>query len=70
MNTMITTIIGTNEEEKMKCAKAWTRWEMETGRLFVDPEAVKKADVDEFSLAFARIECHYFVNGSFFQCKY
>lgn len=26
-----------------------------------------QADGDEFALAFARIECHYFVNGGFFR---
>jgi len=60
-------LTGNNEEEKIKCARAWTRWEMETSRLFVDPEALKKADEDAFSLAFARIECHYFVNAGFFK---
>ncbi len=26
----------------------------------------RAADDDKFALAFARIECHYFVNGGFF----
>jgi proline iminopeptidase len=38
-----------------------------TSRLIVDPVAVKKGEKDEFALAFARIECHYFVNGGFFK---
>jgi len=60
-------LTGTNEEEKIKCARAWTRWEMATSRLFVDPNYLAKAEEDQFSLAFARIESHYFVNGGFFK---
>jgi len=60
-------LTGTNEEEKKKAARAWTKWEMATSRLYVDPNYIAKAEEDEFSVAFARIECHYFVNGGFFK---
>jgi len=60
-------LTGTNEEEKLRCAKAWSRWEMYTARLFVDPLNVKHAEEDNFALAFARIECHYFVHGGFLE---
>ena len=46
-------------------AKEWTRWEMATSRLFPDPEYLEKADDLDFAVAFARIECHYFINGIF-----
>jgi proline iminopeptidase len=59
---------GTDEKVKLQCAIAWTAWEMRTGRLLEDPKAVQKAREDhKFALAFARIECHYFVNGGFFE---
>jgi len=58
-------LTGKNEQEKLDCAKAWTKWEMATSRLYVDPEYVKQAEADEFAVAFARIESHYFVNGGF-----
>ena len=59
-------LIGNNEEEKLKCAIAWSIWEMTTSRLRIDPDYIKRAaDDDAFSLAFARIESHYFVNGWF-----
>jgi len=60
-------LTGDNEEEKLKAARAWSTWEMSTSRLFTDPELVAKGDDDKFALAFARIECHYFVNGGFFR---
>lgn len=59
-------LTGTNEEEKLRCARAWTTWEMTTSRLYVDAEGVAKGEDDKFALAFARIENHYFVNGSWF----
>jgi len=58
-------LTGTDEKEKIKAAKAWTVWEMETSRLYLDPEMASRGEEDTFALAFARIECHYFVNGAF-----
>jgi len=59
-------LTGTNEVEKIKCATAWSVWEMTTSRLYVDPEYIKHAaDDPHFALAFARIEAHYFVNAGF-----
>jgi len=60
-------LTGDDEAEKLKCAKAWTKWEMTTSRLVVDQAALARGEEDKFALAFARIECHYFVNGGFFK---
>lgn len=46
-------------------AREWTRWEMATSYLIPREAAQLKADDLEFAVAFARIECHYFVNGIF-----
>ena len=54
-----------NVEVRRAAAKEWTRWEMATSRLFPDPEYLEKADDLDFAVAFARIECHYFINGIF-----
>jgi len=62
-------LTGSDEQEKIKCAKAWACWEMSTSRLYVDPSYVKRAEADEFALAFARIECHYFVNGAWLKTE-
>ncbi|KAI0142040.1 Alpha/Beta hydrolase protein [Pestalotiopsis sp. NC0098] len=56
-------LTGDNEEEKLKCADAWSRWEMSTSKLIVDPSYIAKAQDPKWALAFARIECHFFVNG-------
>jgi proline iminopeptidase len=41
-------------------AKIWSVWEGRTSRLIPDPELIQRTGGDEFSLAFARIEAHYF----------
>jgi proline iminopeptidase len=41
-------------------AKIWSMWEGRTSRLIPDPELIARTGGDEFSLAFARIEAHYF----------
>ncbi|GAP98301.1 prolyl aminopeptidase [Leptolyngbya sp. NIES-2104] len=48
-------------------AKAWSVWEGSTSRLIVDPDLQSKFSQDEFADAFARIECHYFMNRGFFE---
>jgi proline iminopeptidase len=60
-------LTGADEEARLKCAKAWSTWEMATSQLKVNPENIQRAADDTWSLAFARIECHYFVNNGFFK---
>ncbi|ERN18524.1 proline iminopeptidase isoform X2 [Amborella trichopoda] len=52
-------------EEQIKAAKIWTNWEMMTAHLLPNEENSKRGDDENFSLAFARIENHYFVNKGF-----
>ena len=51
---------------KSEAAKAWSIWEGSTSKLFLDPEFIERFGGDDFAMAFARIECHYFVNKGFF----
>lgn len=53
-------------EVRLAAARAWSIWEGSTSKLFFDPTMVEKFANPEFALAFARIECHYFMNNSFF----
>ena len=57
------------EEEMRRAAKAWSVWEGSVSRLLPPtPEALEAQWAgDDFSLAFARIENHYFTNGGFFE---
>ncbi|GAA0173620.1 serine protease [Lithospermum erythrorhizon] len=55
-----------DKEIQNAAAKAWTKWEMMTAHLLPNEENIKKGDDGDFSLAFARIENHYFFNKGFF----
>ncbi len=52
---------------QLAAAKAWSIWEGATSRLYTDPAMLHHYAEDDFALAFARIEAHYFVNGAWFQ---
>lgn len=48
-------------------ARAWSMWEGSTINLLQRPEQIEHFGSESFAVAFARIECHYFVNKGFFQ---
>ena len=51
---------------RTEAARAWSIWEGSTSKLIPDPNAASQFGRDGFADAFARIECHYFVNKGFF----
>jgi proline iminopeptidase len=58
-------LLGPDSPERLACAKAWSQWEGKTISLLPNPERVASFGADAFATAFARIECHYFVNRCF-----
>jgi proline iminopeptidase len=52
---------------RSEAARAWSVWEASTSKLFPDPHLIDHFGEDEFAIAFARIECHYFVNRGFLE---
>ncbi|QRK11867.1 prolyl aminopeptidase [Archangium violaceum] len=54
---------------RQEAARAWSVWEARTSYLQPNPDAVARFGEDAFSLAFARIESHYFVNGAFLRSR-
>jgi proline iminopeptidase len=52
---------------RVEAAKAWSIWEGRTSCLHSNPALIARTADGEFALAFARIECHYFVNNGFFE---
>lgn len=48
-----------------EAARAWSIWEGATSFLRLNPDYLEKFNEDAFAAAFARIECHYFINGGF-----
>jgi proline iminopeptidase len=50
---------------RLKAARAWSVWEAATSFLHTNEGNVDKWGEEEFAIAVARIECHYFVNKGF-----
>ncbi len=51
---------------QLSAARAWSIWEGSTSMLLPSDDLISRFAGDEFALAFARIECHYFMNRAFF----
>lgn len=51
---------------RMQAARAWARWEGETISIQGPSALPARFHEDRFVEAFARIECHYFINKGFF----
>ncbi|HEY1588186.1 MAG TPA: prolyl aminopeptidase [Rhodanobacter sp.] len=60
-------LTSTDAKTRTDAARAWSVWEGATSFLWQDPAHIESSAEDGFALAFARIECHYFVNGGFFE---
>lgn len=52
---------------RLAAAKRWSTWEGATSKLLPDAEFTGHFEEDEFALAFARIEAHYFVHHGFLE---
>ncbi|MGB3612949.1 MAG: prolyl aminopeptidase [Elainellaceae cyanobacterium] len=52
---------------RQAAAEAWSVWEASTSRLIPSPNAKARFARGRFAEAFARIECHYFVNRGFLE---
>ncbi|WP_426754476.1 prolyl aminopeptidase [Myxococcus sp. Y35] len=61
-------LMGADVKAQQEAARAWSAWEGRTSCLYPNAELVARNSGDAFALAFARIECHYFVNRGFLRC--
>jgi proline iminopeptidase len=55
--------------EMVNAARAWSMWEAATSYLRVNEQNLHKWSEEDFAIAVARIECHYFVNRGFFESE-
>lgn len=60
-----TRLTSDDPKTRLDAARVWSVWEGSTSNLFPKPDASTKFGQDEFALAFARIEAHYFFHDSF-----
>ena len=59
-------LTGDDHSKKIEAAKAWSTWEGSTVRLMQDENFISDFSDEKFAEAFARIECHYFMNNCWF----
>jgi proline iminopeptidase len=52
---------------QLAAARLWSMWEGSALSLLPDPDRIRQFAADDYARAFARIECHYFVNKGFFE---
>ncbi|WP_421657278.1 prolyl aminopeptidase [Leptothermofonsia sp. ETS-13] len=64
-----TRLTSPDPQTRLEAARAWSVWEASTSKLLPDPTLISHFGEDQFADAFARIECHYFVNGGFLQSE-
>lgn len=60
-------LTSADHETRLRAAKAWAQWEGETITLLPEPEVSNTFYNDDYALAFARIENHYFVHGGWME---
>jgi proline iminopeptidase len=58
-------LISGDRSAMVNAARAWSIWEAATSFLHVNEDNVHKWGEEDFAIAVARIECHYFVNRGF-----
>jgi len=59
-------LTGDDEKTRLNAARAWSVWEGSTSKLYPDKSLMEHFGEEAEALALARIECHYFMNNSFF----
>jgi proline iminopeptidase len=59
-------LTGADLAVQAEAAGAWSQWEGDTISLRGPDARPAKFNEEDFTVAFARIECHYFANGGFF----
>ena len=59
-------LTGTDAAARLASARAWSQWEGATLSLLPDPARETAFGEERFAIAFASIECHYFINKGFF----
>ncbi|MGB3655090.1 MAG: prolyl aminopeptidase [Rivularia sp. (in: cyanobacteria)] len=67
LNAYYKRLTSEDKRVRLEAARAWSIWEASTSKLFLDKSLMQTFGESAFADAFARIECHYFVNKGFFE---
>ena len=60
-------LTGNDRDQMVKAARAWSVWEAATSYLHVNRDMIDQWEGEDFAVAIARIECHYFINRGFME---
>ncbi len=60
-------LVGDDRKAQLEAARAWSIWEGETITLLPEPETSGPFGQDDYAIAFARIENHYFVHAGWLE---
>ncbi|CAM5585477.1 prolyl aminopeptidase [Mycolicibacterium aubagnense] len=60
-------LVGSDREKQIEAAKAWSIWEGETITLLPEPSTSDPFAQDDYAVAFARIENHFFVHNGWLE---
>jgi proline iminopeptidase len=69
MNAYYKRLTSTDTDELLQAAKAWSTWEAALSFLRLNTDYITKFKQDAYAAAFARVECHYFVNAGFLKSE-
>ena len=67
VNAYYKRLISKDKKTRIEAAKAWSTWEARTSKLIQTKDSLHHFDNEKVAEAFARIECHYFINKGFFK---
>lgn len=67
VNAYYKRLTSKNKKTRIEAAKAWSTWEARTSKLIQTKDSLHHFDDEKVAEAFARIECHYFINKGFFK---
>ena len=60
-------LTSSDSSVRINAAQAWSKWEASTSKLIQNKKSLHHFDNPKVAEAFARIECHYFINKGFFE---
>ena len=67
VNAYYKKLTSSDHDERIQAAKAWSIWEASTSKLYQNQGSLHHFEDSKVADAFARIECHYFINKGFFE---
>jgi proline iminopeptidase len=62
-------LISDDQHLRSQAARTWSIWEASTSKLIPDLDLIARFGTEDFAVAFARLECHYFMNKGFFMSE-